>query len=159
MGYIIKPQAKNPMLIRGICTDLNRALKRDGRFTAEVENQGVTVRLVRVRLTEAKPYCGQHAGPFLIDRPRKSMKYLEGDDWIAFTGLVNDVLDARQVEADAWSTPMEALTKGRKLWVRRGATRRLRYDFDWQTFHGRQEAVWNHGSPDQFEAQEVEAVA
>jgi hypothetical protein len=108
-----------------------------------------------VRLRESKLYCGQHPGECLVGAKRRS-RCLEWDDWVAFHAVVNDVLDARKVDADAWTNPMEALDKGKKMWIRRGLARRERYDWfdDPKDVHGgvfrNVRRIWNHGSADQF---------
>lgn len=110
-----------------------------------------------VRLRAAKPYCGQHpgecvAGPFGFQRPKRTSRYLEWDDWVEFNNLINDVLDARGVEADTWSVPQEPLDKGKNMYVRRRLLgRRLRYEWtEEQGRFGRPARIWNHGDDSQF---------
>lgn len=132
---------------------LTKALEKDGRFTAKLTPDGEEIGVQKVRLTVAKPYCGQHPGECVLGGPKRKARFLEWEDWVAFHALVNDVLDAWKVGADVWSTPLDALDKGRKMWIRRGTARRVRYE--WEEGPGRfggRVRIWNHGTPDQFEA-------
>ncbi len=145
-------QIKSNTDLDKVVSSINKVLDRDGRFTcALTPASDRLVTICRVRLTEAKQYCGQHPGPCLIDRPKKNARYLESEDWIAFNGLVNDALDKVGVSADVWSTPMETLDKGRKLWTRHGTQRRERYDYVEREFNGRFFAVVTHGGKDQLD--------
>jgi hypothetical protein len=110
-----------------------------------------------VRLREAKLYCGQHPGECAVG-PKRRSRCLEWDDWVSFHGLINDVLDAYKIDADAWTNPPEPLDHGRKMWVRRGLARRVTYGwFDdpndiyvARQFGRNPRRIWNHGFPDQF---------
>jgi hypothetical protein len=109
-----------------------------------------------VRLRTAKLYCGQHPGSCIAE-PKRRSRCLEWDDWVAFHAVVNDVLDAHGVDADAWTCPMEKMDHGRKMWIRRGLSRRVAFDWhdDPNDRHGgifrNPIRIWNHGSADQFE--------
>jgi hypothetical protein len=126
-------------------------------FTArlEVDSRGRDIIVKPVRLRASKLYCGQHPGECLVGAKRKS-KCLDWDDWAAFHGLINDALDDLKIEAEAWTTPMEPIDKGRKMWVRRDNKRRERWDWhdDPNDRYGgifrNVNRIWNHGSPDQF---------
>jgi hypothetical protein len=123
------------------------------RFTARVTAGKKAGQLLvrRVRLRQPKPYCGQHPGACPADgRRRPRLRLLEAADWIAFNDLVNSALDELGVAADVWSTPSEPLDQGRRLWVRRGLCRRVRYDWEDDPIAGRPRRVWNHGDASQF---------
>lgn len=136
---------------------LTAVLKKDGRFTATLESSAKKVDEIhvrRVRLTEAKPYCGQHPGECAVG-PRRRGKWLEWNDWVEFNGLVNDALDQLKADADVWSTPAETLDKGKKMWVRRGTRRRVEYDWEQRPgLFGNGVRVWNHGTENQFAMEE-----
>lgn len=128
-------------------------LSRGSREGSRTEGLGVTLK--KVRLQEAKLYCGQHPGECLIHpligpTKKKKQTYLEWDDWIKFNNMINDFLDQHNVNADVWSKPHDV--KG-IFWIRKGVNRRIHYDWteeDW----GRllPVRVWNRGTPDQFQA-------
>jgi hypothetical protein len=156
---------------------LYRRIESDGRFTADLVSIGGLYRGARkgsrkeghafvlrtVRLTEAKPYCGQHPGECLVNPligPTKKMKakYLEWDDWVQLHALVNDVLDELDIDADVWSEPNDV--KG-KMWIRKGMRRRVRYDYEDDYSGGRMLPlrVWNTGTDDQFVADQIAMAA
>lgn len=84
--------------------------------------KGGILELRIIRLKEAKPYCGNHGGPCLIERtPKRKSRCLEGVDWVEFNDLVNDILDSLGVSADVMSS---ACT------IRRGRSRRVVYKAD-----------------------------
>lgn len=155
MPYTIKPELRPAVgsLCERIFDKLTLAIREDGRFRCDLANCGGHIEVTRVRLTKAKEYCGQHAGPCqvnrFVQRKRKVMTYLEFDDWIAFHGVVNDVLDKLKVEADVFTRPLE--TRG-KMFVRRVRLgRRVVYDYDVvDVSYGREVHAWNLGTPDQF---------
>ena len=136
---------------------------KESRFTADFsepvfelaskkcsESWLITVRSVRLR--EGKPYCGQHPGECFLDRKKKKMRLLEWDDWVEFHDIINDVLDEAKVKADVWSVPGELLDHGKRMWVRRGNKRRVKYEYETRPSELRDftDRVWNSGSPDQF---------
>lgn len=89
------------------------------------------LRLRRIRLLQAKDYCGQHAGPCpLRGVPHKNPRatYLEGGDWVAFDDMINDVLDRHRIEADVWSVGREFV---KPYYIRRGRMRRTAYPGVW----------------------------
>lgn len=148
---------------------LQRAIAQDGRFGATLTPitfaprtrhlpQGYSLTIQYVRLKKAKEYCGQHPGVCIVDprfpHKKANYKYLEWDDWVAFHGLVNDVLDRLEVTADAWTNPRELLSTGSKMWIRRHNKRRVRFDWDEKFIGGLRgpARVWNAGTPDQFAA-------
>jgi hypothetical protein len=113
-----------------------------------------TIFLSSVRLSQKKPYCGNHPGPcevnpFLGPQPKKNATWLEWDDWVAFHTLVNNLLNQRHMSANIWTTPQDA--KG-KFWIRRGRQARLHYDYSEENYGGRIIRVWNTGTEDQFES-------
>jgi len=166
MAYVVLgygPSAEDSRTMEATRVALQRAIERDGRFTATIPlvsfarrtrhlPQGWQFNVERVRL----PYCGAHPGPCAVPfgGPRKmaSHKYLEWDDWVAFHALVNDVLDRLEVTVDAWTNPRELLSTGSKMWIRRDNQRRVRFDWTEQYRGGisRPFQVWNAGTPDQF---------
>jgi hypothetical protein len=162
--YTIKPYDCGVKLATIVKRIEARAAK-DGRFRPRLTIEDGEIH-VKVRLQKAKPYCGQHpgecqAGPFGFERPKRSGSWLEWDDWVAFNDLVNDVLDGLRACAEVWSVPPEIMDKGKKFHIRRGRARRVRWD--WTEEHrgglGRPVRVWNHGSPDQFQAEDVQEVS
>lgn len=167
MAYTIKVHGNESDCLK-IQSALREAIKEDGRFRLQIEyigwlnrgkrdgsrKPGYAFRLNRVRLVEAKPYCGQHAPPCVINPftgPRKLMKatYLEWDDWVELHHLVNDVLDQGNVDADVWTMPLEV--RG-TMWIRKGMARRIRYDYEniWRQDHWAPIQKWNLGTADQF---------
>lgn len=112
-------------------------------------SHGFVFTLQKVRLIEAKPYCGQHPGECVVGGPKKKTKYLEWDDWVAFHSIVNDAL--KGITADVWSLPLD--TRG-KMWIRKGLRRRVKFDYD-ETVngYGRPVRIWNEGTDDQFAAE------
>jgi hypothetical protein len=109
-----------------------------------------------VRLTKAKPYCGNHLGPCAIpNRPKPTSSCLEWDDWVQFNNLVNDFLDTQQQPSDAWSNPGEPTDNGKKeFYIRRNNQRRIYWDWTEGEYVIRKQKmwvrIWNHGTPDQF---------
>jgi hypothetical protein len=123
--------------------DMHRKGSKDGS-----RKLGHIIELRRVRLLTPKPYCGNHPGECAVGGPKKTMSYLEWDDWVRFHAVVNDVLDSLGADADVWSTPQDV--KG-QMWIRKGTSRRVRYDWE-ESFNrfGLPLRVWNQGTPDQF---------
>ncbi|MCI0421496.1 MAG: hypothetical protein L0312_20105 [Acidobacteria bacterium] len=112
-----------------------KARLEKSRFTASVfiddeRKEADTIRIETVRLRIRKLYCGQHAGPCLVNPifNRRHFKaiYLEGADWIGFDDMLNDVLDEMSMDAKVWSSRAGDI-KGR-LYIRRGRKRRIHYD-------------------------------
>jgi hypothetical protein len=156
--YTIRPadhKTITPIKLSRIVGTLQSVLKRDGRFTCQLEPTRGMIQVRTVRLTKGKPYCGNHPGPCQgAQRKLRNMKYLEGEDWIAFHNIVNDVLDEMQVSADVWAKADTDTSSGR-IWMRKKDLGR-RWYYDWRAgdsqppFGGRVHYVWNHGTPDQF---------
>lgn len=134
------------------------AVAKDGRFrilgTSEGEVQALpTLYLHRVRLADKKPYCGNHPGPCEINpfRPQEKKKntvYLEWDDWVAFHGLVNKVLNKLRCHADVWTLPQDA--RGR-FWIRKDLSPRVKFDYTEEYVGGRPLRIWNTGDSSQFQ--------
>jgi hypothetical protein len=129
-------------------------VREDGRFRISdircgEEAKHNTIWLSKIRLNAKKPYCGNHPGPCdALNAGRKmNATYLEWDDWVAFHGLVNGVLDTMKVSADVWTLPQDV---SGKFYVRRGTWARVRFDYDTEYSMGRPVRVWNTGTPDQF---------
>ena len=103
-----------------------------------------------VRLTEKKPYCGNHPGECPIsNKPKPRSTLLEWEDWVSFHGIVNRVLNRFRSNANVWSLPYDV--KGR-MWIRKGQQARLRYDWtESSDSYGRTVRYWNQGTPDQFQ--------
>lgn len=160
MAYTIRPARPDRDQTMNLARALLQRVRSDGRFSCRLEDGkklgDIVVR--EVRLTTAKPNCGQHAGPcdlprFGGEKPHKNLRFLQWFDWIDFNGLVNDVLDELGVEADVWSTPQDTrVDAGRKLWIRRGTRRRVHWDVEEQLIGGGPwtEYVADHGSESQF---------
>ena len=131
-------------------------LVKEGKYTAELSyahDKGMpSIHVQRVRLTKAKPYCGQHPGecvikPHLRLQKKKVGKWLEWDDWVKFHAFVNRVLNRFKTHADVWSNPQDI--RG-KMWVRKGLKPRIKWE--WENIYnsyGRVQ-VWNNGTFDQF---------
>lgn len=121
MAYCIR---KLPYSIAsGLAIVLRRAIDNDGRFTCDItigpQRRGRNdIEIRMIRLTTAKPYCGNHPGPCRGTKKAKR-NYLEWADWIAFNDLINDVLDKWGITAD-----VRAL---RNLCIRNGPDRRIHY--------------------------------
>ena len=136
---------------------LRERMAKEGRFTAELsyayDKRLPSIHIKRVRLVKAKPYCGQHPGvcvvnPFIGPQKKKVGKWLEWNDWVAFHGLVNRVLNRFRTNADVWSEPPDV--RG-KFYIRKGLLARKRFDWT-ETIDkwGRPIREWNKGAPDQF---------
>lgn len=131
------------------------AIREDGRFDVSSLRMGYqagywTIWLSKIRLNASKPYCGNHPGPCDVANAGRKMraKYLEWDDWVAFHGLVNGVLDAIAVSADVWTLPQDVQGK---FYIRRGLQARKVFDYEeGYNSYGRPVRVWNKGTPDQF---------
>jgi hypothetical protein len=166
--------------IMEIRDELYRHIRLDGRFRLpDVNPRGIgsveqvyhgrgkarkphwRIVIKGVRLTTAKPYCGQHPGeclinPFTGKAPKKpNDSRLEWDDWIQFNNLVNDFLDKLPHASEAWSScPPEQMDKGRKFYFRRNNQRRIYWDWTEGEYVIRKQKmwvrIWNHGTPDQF---------
>lgn len=134
---------------------LNERMAKEGNFRAKLtpslNSKGNPIILVKqVRLVKSKPYCGNHPGPCELNgQKKKTMTYLEWNDWISFHGLVNRVLNRFKCSADVWSEPQDI--RG-KMYMRKGLKSRLHYDYE-ESFnaYGRAVRNWNPGTPDQFE--------
>lgn len=127
-------------------------LTRKERVEAQTEVYvAPTLLLKRIRLTTAKPYCGNHPGECAITGDKKrNTTYLEWEDWVAFHGLVNKVCDKFKLSANIWTLPPDV--RG-KMWIRKGLLPRLRYDHtdDWSRGNVRGPLrVWNAGDASQF---------
>ena len=151
--YTIKVKEPHKMyLLKG---RLNQRTE-ESRFTATFEQvSDDTIHVKPVRLKESKPYCGQHPGECQVGlfgpRKKRSGRWLEWDDWVEFHALVNDACDSLELDADIWTNPIDALDKGKKMWVRRGLQRRVRYEWDARWNGMREDRIWNHGTQDQFQ--------
>ena len=147
---------------------LQTRLAKDGRFscTMELGEEKVTredrradgnlysapcIRVRKVRLTQKKPYCGNHPGECPISsKPKPVSSMLEWDDWVAFNNLVNKALNRFRANANVWSLPHDV--KGR-MWIRKGTRARLCYSWKEQIdSYGRMIRIWNQGTEDQFAA-------
>lgn len=98
----------DPSRMVGMVLAIERALA-SSRFTIDpaITFEGkATIKLRSVRLRQAKPYCGNHAGPCRVGRPsqHRRLRYLEGADWVEFNDLINNVLDQCEVSAKAWTS-------------------------------------------------------
>lgn len=175
MAYMLKFSDQDTM--RLFFQRFNQLLESDGRFVIRTilepkqtwegiggkraANRGAPahwqVGMRGIRLTRAKPYCGQHPGECIVGllgpRPKPNLRCLEWDDWIQFHDLVNDVLDSLDARADVWTVPRELPIPGhgRRFFIRKGSKRRVRWE--WEEKSGRFNVVrlWNMGSDDQFE--------
>jgi hypothetical protein len=159
---------------RALQQTLNDTMTQDGRFRVISQRWGHstmtrkerkeagteaweynTLYLQKIRLTSAKPYCGNHPGPCLIGpggpRHKPNTVFLEWDDWVQFHNLINGVCDQLQLRANIWTRPRDAHGK---FWIRKDLTARVKWDY---TEEGRGKPpyvsiirVWNTGTPDQF---------
>lgn len=67
----------------------------------------IEMRKIRLKEKDRKPYCGQHAGPCFVDRPRNRACYLESADWIRLHNAINVVLDLNFVKAEIFSSRVD----------------------------------------------------
>lgn len=154
-----------------VLADLTTRLANDGRFLCHFQlGEAKTTRddrklvgkvyslpcilVENVKLTEKKPYCGNHPGECPVsDKPKPKSTRLEWDDWVAFHALVNRSLNKYKADANVWSLPRDV--KGR-MWIRMGRMARLRYDWT-ESYDGYGRAIryWNQGTPDQFTKEET----
>ena len=117
--FVCKP--KDRKQLNKLKTAFQKVIKRS-RFTATVLIYGNKLKFETIRLKQAKPYCGAHAGPCQftgIAEKHKSLKYLEGADWVAFNDMLNDVADNLYLEADI---------KSSVCIIRKGKLRRTQYN-------------------------------
>lgn len=150
---------------------LSDKIAKDGRFrailtpadskTSRAERQIAgqvrvlpSIMVDKVRLTEKKPYCGNHPGPCLLGgAPKPVSSRMEWEDWVEFHTLVNQVLNRLKCRANVWSLPYDV--KGR-MWIRKDRSPRLRYEYtETPDKWGRPLRHWNTGTDDQFQAQVV----
>jgi hypothetical protein len=124
------------------------------RFTAVVEMDYLpgwnrhrrAVKITKIRLRNRKSYCGQHAGPCIVNPFFGVKKHpisvkLEGSDWIGWNDGINDILDKIAVDAKVWTANREAAKPGRKgvlvgvsrYYIRKGRCRRIFYDAQFHT--------------------------
>jgi hypothetical protein len=156
MAYVIQLNKGNEVKLSNVFNDLNARIAKDGRFKCDIDtfkdaSSRNCMRISRVRLAKAKPYCGNHPGeceiiPGIV-QVKKVMSYLEWDDWVAFHNLVNTSLNKYKCDADVWSNPQDVQGK---MWIRKGIHMRKRYDWDEKYNYGRTIREWNTGTPDQF---------
>lgn len=71
----------------------------------------------KIRLKNAKEYCGQHSGACQIEKKNRKAYFLEGADWVEVDDMINDVLDALSISADIQSM-ICVLRTGRKRRIR-----------------------------------------
>ncbi len=166
MPYTIRLAEKyNFFCAEKLITVLEKRVERDTRFSLSIRGpissfQGLPRRstkprfgleLLRVRLTQGKEYCGQHPGECVGPVRRKPVnRLLEWDDWVAFNDLINDILDAANLETDVWSKPRDLLDHGHRFWIRKDNQRRTAWDWVERQGSWAPLRIWNHGSPDQF---------
>lgn len=111
---------KSSVSLENIASALRRAIATS-RFTARVETERSNITIHDVRLIEKKHYCGNHPLPCpvrAVHVPHKRMNFLEGADWVAFNDMVNDVLDALEISANAGSSLVK---------IRKGDSRCIEY--------------------------------
>jgi len=127
-----------------------------GGFTATIDRRVVTYKrrghtvleLRNVRTAKPKPYCGQHPGPCeATGIPKKTTRYLEWQDWIAFNRATNKALDGLPWASEAWSSPHDV---DGLFWIRRGNVGRVHFHWYGEDRGSRERRVWNQGTPDQF---------
>jgi hypothetical protein len=112
----------------------------ESRFTAEINTPAKgKVKISEVRLRQSKSYCGNH--PKACEntgthRKHPKNKILEGADWVEFNDLLNDVMDANNIEANIQSSAVI---------IRKGRLRRIHYDA--QNFVGNA-WQWDKDAPD-----------
>lgn len=148
--WLLTVDRKATLDFDAIRAKLASALEKS-RFTARLETaifrgyrRGIKIACVRLR--NKKPYCGAHPGPCQALFPRKPRtgRWLEGNDWIGFNHLVNDVLDRASIECDVFSYNNESLEH--KYYIRRGRRRAIRFCWETQSrFFGNGVALWVNG--------------
>ncbi len=160
MAYTIQFLAGGEEKQYKVLNYLNERLVKEGafkaKFIASSNAKGQPIIIIKqVRLVKAKPYCGNHPGPCELNgQKKKTMTFLEWEDWIKFHGLVNRVLNRFKCNADVWSEPQDV--RG-KMYMRRGLKPRIHYDYD-ESFnqYGIAVRIWNQGTSDQFENESKE---
>lgn len=168
MAYTIKFNLLGEDVVRSIRDSLFEHIKADNRFTAKLNDvqydcgsyrrsAGGFFTVKPVRLIRMKPYCGAHPGecvvnPYAAPEKKRNSRCLEWNDWVAFHDLVNDFVDLGGYDADIWTTPMEQLDHGKKMWVRKNGLRRTQWDYEERYVgnHWAPQRIWNTGSADQF---------
>lgn len=110
----------NSFNVPDLSLHIQRHIDNHSRFTAEVYIIGKTVlKIKNIRLREARKYCGNHPNACEIGGgPSRKAKYLEGADWVDFNDMINDILDALAVNANAASSVCK---------IRKGLSRRSYY--------------------------------
>lgn len=161
MAYTIKIHTGDIYKVDRIRVKVLDRITKNGKFTCEAggvsfdyskprggsRKSGYSFRLNKIRLVKAKPYCGQHPGPCAVTNTKKPVgRWLEWDDWIKFNNLINSAL--KNIDADVWSEPHDV--KGR-FWIRKGLSKRVRYDWESNCSRGYEIREWNPGTPDQFD--------
>lgn len=110
MAYEIRVLSKDGLLV----SEALREKINKSRFCVEGTQRAVAwsvismcrgkitkIALSGIRLRQKKDYCGNHAGPCLVQGGRHAhTRFLEGLDWVSFNDMVNDVLDVLNVDGD-----------------------------------------------------------
>lgn len=117
--------------------------------------------LSEIRLKEAKPYCGNHAGPCIVrvfERPRRNGRWLEGEDWMRVHALVNEVLDSLNVSCRVYTAgadvyPVQGIPKKHLVVRTETLGARKRYDYRDIAKPGEMfpHYAYNPGTQDQFD--------
>lgn len=100
----------------------NTGRRHHGNVEIKVTKRRAVLSLRAVRLREKKPYCGNHAGPCrntFGGRKHPKFDYLEGQDWVSWNDMVNDVLDELGHSGNAGSSVCN---------IRKDGLRRVRYE-------------------------------
>jgi hypothetical protein len=144
MAYEIEILEGDPWLVQLALTQT----LGESRFWAHSIRRGQrgkreVVSLHKIRLKNAKGYCGNHPGACALTgdaNPHNRRCFLEGADWVAFHDMVNDLLDAAGVSANVH-------TMGRRFWIRRGWLRRRRF---WGSNLNTRAAVFDLDDPKRY---------
>lgn len=167
MAYTIQFLKGNEEKRNRVLVYLRERLIKDGRFncrlvgshiaTSKHDRLGMAkavytvpgILIEKVRLVKAKSYCGNHPGSCLASDKRKPIAtYLEWDDWVAFHGIVNRVLNRFKSDANVWTLPQDV--KGKFL-IRQGLKARIKYDWTEEiNSYGQPVHIWNTGDYSQF---------
>jgi hypothetical protein len=109
------------------------------RFTANVSTDDTSrrdvVKIDTVRLKTSKAYCGNHpnacenGGTREEEQPHRRSRYLEGADWVEFNDLINDLLDALELDG-RFESALLIMRKGRERRTHYGSTR-IGRQFQW----------------------------
>ncbi len=144
--WIIPKDDTSPARLLRLVEEKMKLSRFHARLEVGTHGKSPGLKLTVIRLKRKKSYCGAHPGPCPNDGNRRhtNSTFLEGQDWIGFNAMLNDVLDKNGVDCTVFSYNREKMGGG-KYYVRRGKLRRVNYPYKWATFWGRTFAHWIEG--------------